>query len=184
MKKFLIGTAAMAFALSIPGAALAATDGTPGVTSTGSFNASIIITPDTSNHVQITGLNDIVLGTISVLATNDTVVTDDICIVDNSPGSTGSVTMTVNQAGVAGTDFRLTDTTNGHFVIATLALFATGTGGTLTKGSPFATFGTSAATCAANPSFTQFILTVPGPNGDATKTGNLSGTFTVLIASN
>jgi hypothetical protein len=52
-------TAAAAMALAIPGIATAATDGTLGATSTGSFTASLTVAPNTDNFVQIVGLDDI-----------------------------------------------------------------------------------------------------------------------------
>ncbi len=50
---------ALAAALSLPSTAFAATDGTPGATSTGTFQATLTVTPPTSDMVQIIGLEDV-----------------------------------------------------------------------------------------------------------------------------
>jgi hypothetical protein len=51
--------AAAAMALAMPGMAMAATDGTLGATSTGTMNVSLTVGPNTTDFVQILGLDDI-----------------------------------------------------------------------------------------------------------------------------
>jgi hypothetical protein len=179
MKSVKIAAAAMA--LAMPGMAMAATDGSLGATSNGSFNATITIQPDTSNFVQITGLDDHIIPPIPLNTVNTTLSVDQICIIDNTPGPNGSVQITVTQSGVSG-PFSMTDANSGRAISPTLSLFNFGTGGTLSNGVAMATFGTSA--CPVIPENQTLSIEIPAPNSDATKVGNFSGTFNVLLAAN
>jgi hypothetical protein len=80
--------AAAAMALAMPGMAMAATDGTLGATSTGSFNASLTVTADTSNYVQIVGLDDIAFtGIVAGFSGASPVQTIYFCLNKNTPGN-------------------------------------------------------------------------------------------------
>jgi hypothetical protein len=70
MKKFLMGAAALA--MTLPGAAMAATDGDPGATSTGSFSATLNVQPPTGVTVQVVGLDDYDFGTVTTTNTAGT----------------------------------------------------------------------------------------------------------------
>ena len=62
MKKFLISAAAMS--MFVPGAVMAAADGSPGATSTGSFSATMNVEPPSGVTVQVIGLDDFDFGTV------------------------------------------------------------------------------------------------------------------------
>ncbi len=173
--------AALALALGASGTAMAATDGALGDTSTGTFSASITITPDTSNYVQIVGLSDHIIAPISIQKTSDTQSIDPFCMLRNTAGS---LTITVSQDGNTGI-FNMVDQSNSNVILPQLALFNQGTGGELLNGVPKVTFN-SAADCLTTNETTQhtsLFFTIPAPNGDPTKVGNFSGTFSVLLAS-
>jgi hypothetical protein len=70
MKKVLMGAAALA--MMVPGAAMAAQDGTPGATSNGSFSATLNVQPPTGVTVQVLGLDDFDFGTINTATTVQT----------------------------------------------------------------------------------------------------------------
>lgn len=94
MKNFKL--ALLATLTVVVGSANAATDGTLGATSTGTSDISLI----KESSVQITGVDDIDLGTQGVLL-SDVTGSDDVCVFSSS----GSYTVTVT-------------TTNGSFVLA------------------------------------------------------------------
>jgi hypothetical protein len=64
---FLKGVAALA--IMAPGAAMAATDGQPGATSTGSFSATLNVQPPAGVTVQVIGLDDFDFGTVATTNT-------------------------------------------------------------------------------------------------------------------
>ncbi|MBK8630225.1 MAG: hypothetical protein IPN84_08475 [Sphingomonadales bacterium] len=70
MNKVLMGAAALA--MMVPGAAMAATDGDPGATSTGSFSATLNVQPPTGVTVQVVGLDDYDFGTVTTTNTAGT----------------------------------------------------------------------------------------------------------------
>ena len=90
-------------ALMLSTTATAATDGTLGLTSTGTTDISII----KGDTAQITGLTDIVLAPWTI--NNPTPIgTSPACVYT----STGTYQMTATSANGSGTTFRLTDGTN------------------------------------------------------------------------
>ena len=114
VKTVLIGLAAMAWAF--PHTAHAATDGSPGATSTGQFNVTLTVSPPaTTDYVQILGLDNerIDLGTIQASQSSSTPWTiPDLffCLKRSTPGL---VRVTVTQAGTQpNTGFRLQSATN------------------------------------------------------------------------
>ena len=70
MKTVLMGVAALA--MMLPGAAMAATDGDPGATSTGSFSATLNVQPPAGVTVQVLGLDDFDFGTVNTTNTAGT----------------------------------------------------------------------------------------------------------------
>jgi hypothetical protein len=106
MKIALIGAAALA--LMLPHAALAATDGQPGATSTGSFNVSLNVQPPSQVTVHLLGLDDFDFGTIQTSPTASTVVPSIkhfLCMKRSDPGI---LLFTLTQNGLATYDrFRL-----------------------------------------------------------------------------
>lgn len=82
--------AALAIVLLTPQIAFAATDGTPGVTSTGTFNATLTVTPPTTDTVQIIGLEDVVFSEQVYSHSNPTAFpqTDSyVCLLRTGPGN-------------------------------------------------------------------------------------------------
>lgn len=85
MKKFTL--AAVASVVLASGSAIAASDGTLGLTSTGTSVVTII----KENAVQISNVNDLDLGTHSSLAAN-AVAADDVCVFSSTTGYNLTVT--------------------------------------------------------------------------------------------
>ena len=86
MKKALIGAAALA--LMLPHAAMAAQDGPPGATSTGSFDVTLTVQPPVTDQVQVVGLDDVSFGSVG-LSTGQTIVAqqqDFFCLNRTIPG--------------------------------------------------------------------------------------------------
>lgn len=87
MKRFLMGVATLA--MMVPGAALAAVDGSPGATSSGSFNATMTVEPPTGVTVQVLGLDDFDFGTVNTTNTAGTsvgVITQPFCLLRSDSG--------------------------------------------------------------------------------------------------
>ena len=106
MKKTLIGAAALA--LMLPHAAMAATDGQPGVTSTGSIDVTLTVNPPGATTVQVFGLDDFDFGTVSTENTSVTPIamaTNYFCLLRSDAGN---VRVTVVQTNLpAGQSFGL-----------------------------------------------------------------------------
>ena len=106
--------AAIILALAVPGIAQAATDGTSGTTSSGTFSASITLNAPAGTNVQVLGLNDFNFGQVNGQITTSTSIpsqNDAFCLTRNTAGN---VLVTVTQVGVANTTpFSLSDG-NGH----------------------------------------------------------------------
>jgi hypothetical protein len=111
MRNLKLTAAVLAFAM--PTMALAAVDGTVGATSTGSFGASIVINPNTDNHVQVRGLQDLVFPVTTVSATQQTVGSSSFafCLTKNTPGN---IRFVVSQVGASGGSFELTNSNSGQ----------------------------------------------------------------------
>src|SRR6185312_11899402 len=90
-------------ALSLPGVAIAATQGTLGSTSTGSVSISATV----PGRVQISGLTDIAFGTVD--PTSAASQSENVCVWSNTSGRGYQVTATGSGASNA---FTLTDGTN------------------------------------------------------------------------
>lgn len=170
-RQWLIGLVGLG-ALLLSTTAQAATDGTLGLTSTGTTDISII----KGDTAQITGLTDIVLAPWTV---------GDPAPVGTSPAcvytSTGTYQMTATSANGSGTTFRLTDGTN--FINYTVQ-WNDGVGGlaSTSNGTPLAGLtgdavstncgGATPATVQVNISNAQMTAAPEGTYGD---------TLTVLI---
>lgn len=105
-----LSIAALILALAVPGIAQAATDGTLGPTSTGTFSASITLNSPAGTNVQVLGLNDFNFGQVNGQITTSTSIpaqSDAFCLTRNNAGN---VLVTVSQVGVANaTPFSLSD---------------------------------------------------------------------------
>jgi hypothetical protein len=171
-RSLLIGLVGLG-ALFISTSAMAATDGTLGLSSTGTTDISII----KGDTAQITGLTDILL---APWTTGDPapVGTASACVYT----STGAYSMTATSANGAGAAFRLTDGTN---FIAYAVRWNDGAAGLqlTTNGTPLTTQAGDAAstTCGgATPATVQVSIGVGAMA--AAPTGTYGDTLTVLIA--
>lgn len=94
----LLKSTALAMAFISPAIAQAATDGTPGATSTGTFNATATVNPPIVTQVQVFGLDDFAFAPIqsgSVSGGGQT-QSDLFCLARNTPGN---VLVTIRQFG-------------------------------------------------------------------------------------
>lgn len=116
MKKALIGAAALA--LMLPHPTLAAIDGQPGATSTGSFDVTLNVLPPGGSQIQIFGLDDTVLSGIETHETVSTgigFISEYFCIVGSEPGgATLSMTQTNLPGGGYGDYFALQGTSDAN----------------------------------------------------------------------
>ena len=93
-------TAVIALALAVHGIANAATDGTPGATSTGSFTATVTANPPVGDLVEVAGLEDLTFAPITVSTTGNSgaqTVSADFCLSRNTQGP---VRVAVYQSGI------------------------------------------------------------------------------------
>jgi hypothetical protein len=103
---------AMTLVLAASGTAFAATDGTLGAESQGSFMTSVTVLPSTANYVQILGLDDIVVPTIQLVDRPAfSAASEHLCLNKNTQGDV-SVTFTFEDDANNG-DHNLTDV-DGH----------------------------------------------------------------------
>jgi hypothetical protein len=169
-------TAALAMALAMPGIAMAA-DGPLGPTSSASFTASLSVTPNTSNYVQIIGLDNIFLQTTMMNDAPTVTGSDWFCVNKNTPGSV-AITVT-DQSG----PFGLHDGT-GHSIPASAEVThqtgsSVGSGtGTQTFIVPSSPVGCTSSSTGLSNAHKFSIIAVPEAIGDWT------GTFTVLLQPN
>ncbi len=108
--------AGVALASSLVAAAFAATQGTPGATSTGSAD----VRAEKESAVSITGLNDIVF---AASATTPAPLADPVCVFSNP----GSYTVNVSSANAAGGTYRLSS--GSGFINYSVSWFNAGSGG-------------------------------------------------------
>ena len=176
-----------ALAIAAPNIAYAATDGTLGTTSTGTFAVNVSVTPDNSNHVQITNMNDLNLPPISVAQTTDTTVENWICLIRNTPGPVRlSVGQTNGSPDVPQSQFSLVDPVTKAYSPISMTLGRPGV--------PTVNIekGAGIDTVASNPSCTgnalgensngfRLKITIPAPAGDPSKVGDLTGLFDLLL---
>lgn len=108
--------AALVIAFGSP--AHAATDGQPGATSTGSFDATLTVQPPGGSQIQIFGLDDTVLSGIETHETVSTgigFISEYFCIVGSEPGgATLSMTQTNLPGGGYGDYFALQGTSDAN----------------------------------------------------------------------
>lgn len=171
-----------------PTMAYAATDGTLGPTSTGTFAVNVTVTPDTSNYVQITNMADLNLPPISVAQTTDTIVNNYLCLLKNTPGPVRlSIGQTNGSSEVPASQFSLVDPATKAFSRISLTLKRTGLPAVQVEN------GIGFITQASGPSCTgqplaensggfRLEITIPAPAGDPSKVGNLSGVFNLLLS--
>jgi hypothetical protein len=132
-------TAAVALALTLSAAAHAATDGTLGMTSTGTFNVSLTVLPSGGDTVQILGLDDVVLPTVIRVAGQDISPNVDnsefFCI--NRSGSSAPVNITITQASGASPTGRFSLNGSGGAIMDSIGLEVLDPQGNQTGGNTF-----------------------------------------------
>jgi hypothetical protein len=187
MKIFL--KAALAVMLIAPCATQAATDGTLGATSSGTFGASLTINSPAGVNVQVFGLDDFAFGTVTGGITTTTTIPmmeQPFCI---SRSNAGNVLVTFAQIGSTTSNFVLSDTTTptpqtvGLSMVVYTPAFASGSG--LSNGSTV-TLAQSGPGCTAASTSTvahTLRLTPASVPAQATaKYGSFSGTFSITVS--
>jgi hypothetical protein len=173
----ILKTAAMTLALAMPGVAMAA-DGPLGPTSSASFTASLTITPDTSNYVQIVGLDNINLATWALGTVQNISASDFFCVNRNTPGSV-MITIT-DQDGPFGLHNGAGQSASAAVTIVDQIGAGTGSGtGAQVFVTPSSPAGCNASSTGASQAH-QIVITSEMPPSVGTWTGN----FTVLLQPN
>lgn len=179
--------AALAIATA-PNMAHAATDGTLGNTSTGSFNAYLTFQAPGTGQVQVIGLDDFVYGIVKGQVDTTTqlpVLRKNFCLLRSNAGM---VRVTINQASVPdNSSFELNDGNGNRIPLFISLRNPDGSGPTPTSGEtvivPASGQGCTSGTTDASIAH-QFILS-PGPLPAQTAGavyGDYSGFFQVLVA--
>lgn len=166
-----------ALALALPGAALAATQGTAGATSTGSVSISATI----PGRVQISGLTDIALGTVNPTAAASQA--EDVCVWSNTSGRVYNVTASGSGASNA---FTLTDGTNVlPYAVEWAATSGQSSGTALVSGAALGSLASTATspTCSAGPTASaSLIVKLSAANLQAAVASAYTGTLTLVVA--
>lgn len=164
-------------ALQIPGMAYASTQGTLGATSTGSVEISATV----PGRVQISGLSDVLFGTVDPAAAASDA--QDVCVWSNTSGRVYNITATGSGAGNA---FTLTDGTNTLAYGVEWAASSGQTSGTaLTAGTTLGALTSTATTadCSAGPAASaSLIVNLTAADLQAAVAASYAGTLTLLVA--
>ncbi|OBV10583.1 hypothetical protein [Erythrobacter dokdonensis] len=178
MKTKILATAAALVCLSAP--AFAATQGTPGPTSTGTVTINASITPE----VNITNLDDITFAATSLRTALNTGAnanqSDDICIWSNNPDGSFFVTATGDGAANAFTITDGTRTTPYSIVIRDFA----GTSQTLTAGTKSAQYRSNAVApdCGGSTNTTLTVQITSTAIAAMEATTTYTGVLTLLVS--
>ncbi len=189
-------TAALALSLALPCIAQAATDGTPGSTSTGTFTATVTASAPVGNLVEVAGLEDLIFAPVLISAAGNSgaqTASTDFCLARSNQGD---VQVTVFQAGVAdGGPMNLNTSTGGlspEIRFIPLTAFNVRDG----FGDPAASVTTSGQTFTTRPRLDacsvgqqtnidhRISITIPTTVSAATagSGGNFSSQFTLIVA--
>ncbi len=182
-------TAALALALIAPVAAHAATDGTLGTTSTGSFNASLQVNAPAGTQVQVFGLDDFTFPVVTGGITTNTpvpAIEQPFCL---TRSTAGNVLVTISQPGNVSAGYNLNDGAGHTLSLSMLVTSPAGSGGSATgptNGSAFAAPPSNAGcTAASNNTLAHTMRLSPGTivsQNAGQFYGNFSGTFNVLVS--
>jgi hypothetical protein len=183
--------AAAAMALAMPGMAMAATDGSLGATSTGTFNTSVNILSPTGTNVQIIGLDDFNFGTIQTSNSSDTSIApiSDFFCMNQSGDNKTDVLVSFTQVGANPNDLLSLKDASGNSV-GMYVVFKNPDnigGGTAIPTSHYnfsRKLSGTGCTSSTTDSATAHTLTVnlnAIPAGASGSTGALSGQFSILI---
>lgn len=175
LSKIAKGLALGGFAAAMASGAMAATQGTPGFTSTG----SLVITVDVNDEVQISNLADINLGAFTG---SDLTDSSPACIYRNGLVSTYQITGTGSGAANA---FTLTDGTNTVAYSVDYTTVANGTNAMTSGSALLAQDGADNDTGCANTGDNGTIaVTVTAANAAALPASTYTGTLTLVVAPN
>ncbi len=185
-------TVALALALAAPGMAMAATDGTPGATSTGSFVTSVQIVPPTGTTVQVLGLEDVNFGTVNTSSTANTIVPSFQQYLCLNRSDAGSVNVNFIQSGhVINQALAL----NGpvaplplYFILndpnGVMLAFASTSHATIVGAAQSGSNCTASSGAGTAHSLSIGLYDLPTNNASQALAGNYSGTFTILLSVN
>lgn len=157
------------------GSVIAATQGTLGVTSTGTVDISVGV----GDQIQITALADIIG---PYVPGSDFTGSSPACVYRN--GGSGDFDLTITSANGSGTDFRLNDA--GTFVIYDVTFNDSLSGAVnmdngVLNNTSFTNADTTSTTCSSAPQST-LAINVPDANLGAVGPGTYTDTLTILVA--
>lgn len=185
-------TAAMALALGVSGAAMAATDGALGTTSTGSLNASIQIVPPAGATVQVLGLEDVNFGTVHTSSTANTIVPSFQQYLCFNRSDAGSINVNFIQSGHS---VNQALALNGpvaplplYFILndpnGVMLASASGSHATIVGTAPSGSNCTASSGAGTAHSLSIGLYDLPTNSASQALAGNYSGTFTILLSVN
>jgi hypothetical protein len=164
-------------ALSLCGPAVAASQGSLGSTSTGSISISATV----PGRVQISGLSDVVFGTVDpTVAASDA---QNVCVWSNTVGRAYNVTATGSGASNA---FLLSDGTNSlAYEVEWADTSGQANGTAFTSGTALASLASTATnpTCSSGPATTaSLIIKMTTADMQAALASSYTGTLTLVVA--
>jgi hypothetical protein len=183
--------AAVIAALMLPGAAMAATDGTLGSTSTGTFTASTTANPPVGTQVLVAGLQDFSFAPVTIAAEGTSgaqTVNQQFCIARSTQGD---VRVEVRQTGISdGKTFELNLGNAGPEFIPVTGFSVVQSSSETPTTFPIATSGAGfnmhnpPTSCPQPSSVARIDMTIPTSVGPefAGAGGNFSGQFTLLVS--
>ncbi len=183
----ILKTAALALALAAPGMVMAATDGTSGATSTGSFNASITVTPNTDNNVQILGLEDFIFPSFVAGASGALGQTNQyLCLNKNTPGTVNLDIASSNPGNFSESSLYVTELANGpNTVIYFMSLEAPNGVRVVGNGQSWSNTASTPNICtAASGNGLAYRLYGGIETGSPLVSGTYSNTFTLTLSPN
>lgn len=174
MKKLVKGLI-IAGAMVAGGSAIAATQGTLGLTSTGTIDISVGV----GDQIQITALADI---TGPYVPGTDFTGSSPACVYRN--GGTGDFDVTMTSANGSGTNFQLNDA--GTFVVYDVTFNDSVSGAidmdnNVLNNTDFTNANTTSPTCGGVPQST-IAINVPDANLGAVAAGTYADTLTIVVA--
>ena len=162
---------------ALPGAAVAATQGTAGATSTGSVGISATV----PGRVQISGLTDVAFGTVDPASAASQ--NEDVCVWSNTSGRAYQVTATGSGASNA---FTLSDGTNLlPYAVEWAATAGQTSGNALAAGTALTGLASTATspTCSSGAAASaSLIVKMTAANLQAAVASTYSGTLTLVVA--
>ncbi len=180
----------------LPYGAHAATDGTPGPTSTGTFSATVTASAPVDNLVEVAGLEDLIFAPVLISPTGNSgaqTASTNFCLARSNQGD---VQVTVFQAGIAdGSPMNLNTSTGGpspeiRFIPLTAFNVVDGSGdpaaSVTTSGQTFTTRPRSDACSVGQPVNIDHRISITIPTTVSAATagsgGDFSGQFTLIVA--